>query len=75
MYLQYVSNGKASINEAAREATIDIPPNDDPYGVVQFAQSTISVLEKETDYYIDLPVERTRGLFGSIKINHRFLPL
>ena len=73
MVLGTVSNGKVVVNRATREAKINIPANDDPYGVVQFNQSSIMVEERDVNYFVNIPITRTRGLFGSIRIIYRFL--
>ena len=72
MQLGRVLKGKAAVNTATRSATINIPANDDPYGVVQFNQSSIFVEERDVDYFIHIPIKRTRGLFGTIRVFYRF---
>ena len=72
MLLGRVLNGEAAVNTATRSATINIPANDDPFGVVQFNQSSIFVEERDVDYFIRIPIKRTRGLFGTIRVFYRF---
>ena len=73
MVLGRVSNGKVTVDALTRSATINIPANDDPYGVVQFSQSSIIVEERDVDYFIRIPITRTRGLFGTIRVFYRLL--
>ena len=57
------------------EATIDVLPNDDPYGVIEFASSSSQVSVAE-DYlpgfvnatYANLTVDRRQGTLGSAKV-------
>ncbi|XP_039615272.1 adhesion G-protein coupled receptor V1 [Polypterus senegalus] len=50
--------------------TVIIPPNDNAYGVVAFAQNSLTrmVEELEQDNLVTLNVERLRGTFGRITV-------
>ena len=68
-----ISNGNAAIDMTTRSATINIPANDDPYGIIQFNQSSMMVEERDVDYFVHIPVTRTKGFFRSIRVTYRFL--
>ncbi|XP_076853827.1 adhesion G-protein coupled receptor V1 [Brachyhypopomus gauderio] len=52
------------------QVTLTVPANDDAYGVIGFAQSSLSreVDELEKDNLISLSVERRRGTFGRLTV-------
>lgn len=49
--------GGARIDEDS-EATVQILPNDDPYGVVSLARGTFAVMEADNDTVSMVPVTR-----------------
>ncbi|XP_036383544.1 LOW QUALITY PROTEIN: adhesion G-protein coupled receptor V1 [Megalops cyprinoides] len=53
------------------QVTVVIPPNDDAYGIVGFAQSSLSKEADELgeDNLISLTVERKRGTFGRLTVH------
>ncbi|XP_028834405.1 adhesion G-protein coupled receptor V1 isoform X2 [Denticeps clupeoides] len=53
------------------QVTINIPPNDNAYGVIGFAQNSLSreVEELEKDNPFSLTVERSRGTFGRLTVH------
>nr|XP_006812422.1 PREDICTED: G protein coupled receptor 98-like protein isoform X1 [Saccoglossus kowalevskii] len=50
------------------EATIVIEANDDPHGVIQFANSQYVVLEEEGNTVANIRVNRSRGTFGDLEV-------
>eukprot|EP00794_Sanderia_malayensis_P009868 gene9868-10878_t len=71
VHLESVSNGQAVIDNATSRAVVNILPNDDAYGVVQFIQSALTVKEAVNDSIVYLNATRTKGLFGTIKVFYR----
>ncbi|KAM6965415.1 adhesion G-protein coupled receptor V1 [Aplochiton taeniatus] len=53
------------------QVTVVIPTNDDAYGVIGFAQTSllVEVEEKEQNSPVSLSVERTRGTFGRLTVH------
>lgn len=61
------------------EATVTVLPSDDPYGVIEFAPSSLQVNVAE-DYlpgfvnttHLNLTVERKKGTLRSAQVNAQF---
>ncbi|XP_047139693.1 adhesion G-protein coupled receptor V1 isoform X1 [Hydra vulgaris] len=49
------------------EIVVEIPENDDPYGLLVFDQSLV-VIEEDQDAFVNVYINRTRGSFGNISV-------
>ena len=58
--------GAAEINDRTKTATLTIAANNEPYGVLEFQQSSRRVTVKEDERVLELSVARLYGNIGEL---------
>ena len=71
--MKLVSSNLASINQNSSEVDIFVAASDGPHGVVQFSEP-LAVLTEEGVGTLFLPLQRTLGLVGSVRVNFTVVP-
>ena len=60
------------MNPERAQVNVTIKLNDDAHGVVEFAQDSYTVIEKDQSTVANISIIRKRGTFGDVRVFYRY---
>ncbi|XP_061172919.1 adhesion G-protein coupled receptor V1-like [Saccostrea echinata] len=63
-------SGAAIVNPLLQTASITIKGSNDPHGVIQFSQNSLSIRTEEINGKVDLQVDRKFGAIGTVRVSY-----